>query len=504
MTTVEVYKKDETLIQIRCSDSGVIMEIVEFFTFTVEGAKYHPLVRSKQWDGRISLLNKRNQTLPYGLITHLGEFCKSRGYAFAPQSNITNFSAPTQFDLREYVSLLNITTRGSAITPRDYQVDAFQHAVTTRRSVLISPTASGKSLIIYMMLRWFLDHATCDNKRVLIIVPTTALCAQMKGDFADYSQTDNGFNAESAVHEIYAGKAKDNPGSDVYVTTWQSAITMPKEWFCKFGMVIGDEAHGAKAKSLNAIMSYLTHASYRIGTTGTLDNVTVNKLVIIGNFGPIYRVTSTKELMTSDTISQLKICCLVLKYPDEIRKAVCKAEYKDEIDFIISHANRNKFITNLASGLNGNTLILFNYVEKHGKPLYKLICDKVATTPTRKVFYVSGCVDTDERERIRKITESETNAIIVASLGTFSTGTNLRNLHNLMFAAPTKSQIRVLQSIGRVLRKTDDGKPATLYDISDDLSWKKKKNHTLNHAIERIKIYDSEQFDYKLYEVPIT
>jgi superfamily II DNA or RNA helicase len=121
----------------------------------------------------------------------------------------------------------------------------------------------------------------------------------------------------------------------------------------------------------------------------------------------------------------------------------------------------------------------------------------------RKIFFVSGSTDVDTREQIRSITENEKNAIIVASLGTFSTGINIRNLHNIIFASPSKSQIRVLQSIGRGLRKSEDGRDTILFDIADDLHWKKNKNYTLNHAAERIKIYTKEKFNYKIYEVNI-
>jgi superfamily II DNA or RNA helicase len=102
---------------------------------------------------------------------------------------------------------------------------------------------------------------------------------------------------------------------------------------------------------------------------------------------------------------------------------------------------------------------------------------------------------------VRSITETQNNAIIVASLGTFSTGINIRNLHNIIFASPSKSQIRVLQSIGRGLRKST--RNTKVYDIADDLHWKTNKNYTLNHAAERIKIYSKEKFDYELFEINI-
>lgn len=502
MTLVNVTKKDETLIQFQCDDSGVIAEIGEFFTFFAEGYKFMPSYKNKTWDGRIRLANLRNNTLPYGLLVHLMEFCRSRGYEIRIADEITKIHCPSLEELAEYASMIPLSVNGKRIAGmRDYQFDGFSHAIRENRSLLISPTGSGKSLIIYMLLRWYLDHFPKD-KMVLIVVTTTGLVEQMKKDFADYSLFDDDFDAEKEVHQIYSGKEKFKFPGRVVVTTWQSAVKLDKRWFAPFGMVIGDEAHQFKAKSLNTIMSNLVNANYRIGTTGTIDDIQCNKLILVGNFGPVHRVTSTRALMDSDTLAQLKIKCLVLKYSDELRKAVSKVDYQAEIDYIVSHTGRNRFITNLAADQKGNTMVLFNYVEKHGKPLCKLISEKLKGT-NRKVFYVSGEVVTDERERIREILEVEKDAVIVASSGTFSTGINIRNLHNIIFAAPTKSMIRVLQSIGRGLRKSDDGRATTLYDISDDFAWKKKKNYTLNHAISRVKIYDNEKFDYTLYEIPM-
>lgn len=119
----------------------------------------------------------------------------------------------------------------------------------------------------------------------------------------------------------------------------------------------------------------------------------------------------------------------------------------------------------------------------------------------RKVFYVDGNIDGMVREDIRRAVEEEKDAIIVASLGTFSTGVNIPNLHNVIFGSPSKSRIKTLQSIGRSLRLSDGKEFATLFDIADDLSWKSKKNHTIQHFVERVKMYDDEKFDYKIYNV---
>ena len=110
-------------------------------------------------------------------------------------------------------------------------------------------------------------------------------------------------------------------------------------------------------------------------------------------------------------------------------------------------------------------------------------------------------MDTEERELVRKITEQENNAIIVASYGTFSTGINIKNLHNVVFASPSKSRIRNLQSIGRVLRKGKEKVSATLYDIADEIPNKSKRNYTLNHLVERIKVYNEENFNYEILSI---
>jgi superfamily II DNA or RNA helicase len=497
---INVSKIDETLIRVRCDDGGTYQEISEFFTFFAEGYKFMPAYKNKMWDGKIRLFNLRNNSLPFGLLDHLKGFAKTRNYEITVDPKIDQFNKPSFEELVEYVSSMSLSANGKVITMRDYQFDGFSHAIRDKRSLLISPTGSGKSLIIYMLIRWYLDNSPND-KMALIIVPTTSLVEQMQKDFADYSSNDDEFDAENEVHKIYSGKEKFNFKGRVVVTTWQSAAKLDRKWFLQFGMVVGDEAHQFKAKSLNDIMSKLVFAEYRIGTTGTIDNIQCNKLVLIGNFGPVHKVVSTKDLMDANTLAKLKINCIILRYPDEVCKAVVRTAYQDEIDYIISHEGRNRFIRNLAIDIKGNTLVLFNYVEKHGKPLFKLILNAIGAN--RKVFFVSGAVAALQREEIRRITETEKDAIIVASLGTFSVGVNIRNVHNIIFASPTKSQIRVLQSIGRGLRKADNGQDTTLYDISDNFSWRKSKNYTLKHAIERTRIYDSEQFDYSTFEIPI-
>jgi superfamily II DNA or RNA helicase len=373
---------------------------------------------------------------------------------------------------------------------RDYQLKSFIQAIRNRRILLLSPTASGKSLILYLIVR-FLQQ---EHKRGLLIVPTTSLVEQMYSDFESY-----GYDSDEYCHRQYSGKEK-HTRKFLTITTWQSIYKNEKDWFEQFDFVLGDEAHQFKAKSLTTILSGCTNARYRIGTTGTLDGTQTHRLVLEGLFGPVYKATSTAELIDKGQLASFKIKCLILKYPDLICKEARSWDYNNEMDYIVGNKARNEFIRNLTLSLTGNSLVLFQFVEKHGKQLHEIIKDSAGK---RKVFFVFGGTDVEVRESVRSITERENDAIIVASYGTFSTGVNIRNLHNIIFASPSKSRVRNLQSIGRGLRLGENKEEATLFDIADDFRIGKFANYTLKHFVERVKIYDEEKFNYKFYNIEL-
>lgn len=498
---IKVKKKNHVFLHIE-TDSGIQQELSEHFCFFVDGYKYIPSYRNKMWDGKIRLFNTRDKTLYTGLFKYLKEFADARDYDIIVEDNSFYGRPDTEevFDIDGLLSEISLTAQGKVIEPRDYQRIAVNHALENKQSLLLSPTASGKSLIIYLAMREFLASNEGD---VLLIVPTTSLVEQMYSDFADYSSTDD-WNVEQECYRIYGGKEKYNIKQRVVISTWQSIYKERIEFFEGYGMVIGDEAHNFKAKSLTSILEKCHNAKYRIGTTGTLDGAHINQLVLEGLFGPVFKVTTTKKLMDESALADLDISVLLLKYEDEYCREVSKFKYQQELDFIVTYQPRNNFITNLALDQEGNTLILFNYVDKHGKPLFEMLKDKLEKLNTKKkVYYVSGETDVDTREKIRALTEESDGAIIVASVGTFSTGINIRRLHNIIFASPSKSQVRVLQSIGRGLRKSDDGLSTKVFDIADDLHWKSTKNYTLQHAAKRIQIYTQEQFVYKIFEIKI-
>jgi superfamily II DNA or RNA helicase len=492
MSDIVATKIDAVDLKIECEDS-IAKELNQFFTFYVPNYEFTPAYKNKKWDGKIRLFNLYSRKLYIGLLDYLVQFAKDRKYTI--EHKIVNEHPVTTDDVSRMVNELKIESRGKLITPHDYQIDAITHAINKKRTLLLSPTGSGKSLIIYSLVRHYLSQLEQDEK-ILIVVPTTGLVSQMYNDFRDYAGKN--WDVEKNCHVIFSGQDKLT-NKQVVISTWQSIYKMPKNFFDKYKVVFGDECHLFKAKSLTTLMTKLTEANVRIGTTGTLDGTQVHKLVIEGLFGRVRNVTTTKTLMEREVLSNLQIDCLMLQYsPNEIQE-IKRASYMDEMKWIIAHPKRNKFISDLCGKIKGNTLVLFNYVELHGKPLYELI---QKSYPNKKVFFIYGGTDADQREKIRQIVDQEKEAILVASYGTCSTGINIRNINNIVFTSPSKSVVRVLQSIGRGLRRSESKDSVKLYDIADNLSYKKYRNHTMRHLDERIKIYTNEHFDYKL--IPIT
>ena len=490
MSDLILYKQNEAFIRFACEKS-IAQELADYITFFVPGYQFMPAYKNRLWDGKIRLADLRTYTIYHGLVPYIEKFCEERNYKLEIDAAVNNTESFSALEANEFLEQLHLDKSIIAEGVRDYQYKSFLFAVRNKRMLLLSPTGSGKSLIQYLILR-YLQHV--NYKKGLLIVPTTSLVEQMYSDFKSY-----GYDTDTYCHRQYSGKEK-HTDKFLTITTWQSIYKNPPEYFEQFDFVLGDEAHQFKAKSLTTIMTGLKNAKYRIGCTGTIDGTQTHKLVLEGLFGPVYQSTTTAKLIENKQLADFRIKCLVLKYPEDVCKLSRGWDYQSEIDYIVKSTARNEFIRNLTLSLEGNSLILFNLVEKHGKHLHKMIDEKATN---RHVFFVYGGTDVDVREQVRAITEKENNAIIVASYGTFSTGINIRNLHNVVFASPSKSRVRNLQSIGRGLRIGDNKTEAVLYDIADDFRIGKHVNYTLQHLQERVRIYDEEKFKYKFYNIEV-
>lgn len=480
------------------ADASTIMELSEALTFMAPNYRFNPKYKARVWDGKIRLVNGMSGYVYAGLAKRIKRFCDTRGYTFSFDKEL-QYTDITADQVKDFIKTLNIPEKFES---RDYQVDSIVKCITSGRRTLISPTSSGKSFMIYVIMRWYQQF----GHKCLIIVPTIGLVNQMESDFRDYGYVDNVSLSTNGID-----RGDDIPAAAV-ITTWQSLnngkTKMHKSWYSQFGCVFGDEAHGAKATSLIQILSSLEGCKYRFGTTGTLDGDPLNETTIEGLFGPRYKSVTTKDLMESGHVSKLKIKCIVLKYPEEVCKEFHRGipiigstkkkykTYQEEIDFLVDYEARNEFLKKLTLSLKGNKLLFFRIID-HGKKMYDLITG----ASQHNVFYIDGSVDGTSREDIRKAIEEEHNATLIASLGTTSTGVSINKLHHMIAASPSKSKIKVLQSIGRMLRMHKDKEEAVLYDVVDDLSYKGKQNFTLRHFLERCQIYDAEKFEFEIHNV---
>jgi superfamily II DNA or RNA helicase len=499
METIKVSFLNNSNVKIHCPDD-VRMELSETFSFYIENAKHHPLVKARRWDGKIRLYNSAKSTLPVGLVPELSKFVTDRGYNISIDKEVVEcFSNPIVSKDMFTSALKNIplSSGGNVINAYDYQLKMAYYAIKHKRQVFLSATSTGKSASIYLINR-LLQELTTD--KLLIIVPSVSLVEQLYGDFKDYSELDDEWIVEHNVEKLYSEYSYTGK-TQILISTWQSLLPIYKakdfEFFEQFKSVVVDECHLAKGDSLQKLVNACTQAEYKIGLTGTLDGSLTNEMVIKSSLGPVVKIQSIKQATESGRVSPLKIECIELKYPTDTKSYTKSLDYQAETSFLNGFEKRNNFILNLVKNLKGNTLVLFNRIEEHGDVLNELLTSEL---PDRSIFYIHGGVEGSERNDIRSIVEKEDNAIVLASSGTMSTGVSVKRIHNIIFSSSSKSIVRILQSIGRGLRLASDKEECTVYDLFDNFE-QSKPNFSLSHAQHRFSIYAEQEMNFRIRSI---
>jgi superfamily II DNA or RNA helicase len=484
-----ITKLNNVYARVDC-DRAISMELSDRYTFEVPNARFMHIVKNKMWDGKIRLFNQKDRTIYVGLVASVIEYAKTNDFSY-------HYEDEKPLDISDATFERFLWDEKPSKVPRDFQMAAFKMGIRDKRHIFISPTASGKSFMMYLTARYINKMF---GKRVLVIVPSTQLVAQLAKEFVSYN---NGQPLD--IYQIRDGADKEND-HDIVIATWQSIYNQKSGWYKPFSAVLGDEVHTFKADCLKNIMER-SNTIFRLGYTGTLDGSETNQLVLQGLFGAIHQVTTYSELRRRGIIADPKINVILVKHPDAARRALAnikdkasgksrKATYAEEMSYLATCQERNNMIADLVSTLKGNTLILYAKVDKHIKPMHEQL---QARFGLERTHLIHGAIETEEREIIREIVDNSKNAILSASFQTFQAGINIVNIDNIIFAAPTASIIRLLQSIGRGLRRSEDKTKLNVFDFADDLRWKSKENHTFDHLLERINIYNREEFDYKLY-----
>lgn len=501
MKTAIIKRLNETYSQVLC-EPEIARALYDEFTVDVHASKFAK--RSiAGWDGLIRFFRTFNNSIYTGLIPKVIQFCKNNGIDIQYQDDIDLLKPECCFsvnDVNEIIQKLQLcNNEGLQIEPMEHQYAALYHTIRdTNRAVILSPTSSGKSLIIYVLTRFLIDIL---DKKVLLVVPNVSLIHQLYNDFCDYSKqtTSESYNWVKDTVQMVTGSSKEKRQQCI-LANWQAIYKMPTAYFSDFEAVIMDEVHSAKADSLKGIVERCVNAKYRYGFTGTLQDSVCHITTIEGLFGSVFKVTSTKELMNQGIVSSLLIKMVFLGYSTRSRLLSTTMEYSEEMKFVALNKNKNAFIVALAEKIQGNTIILVNLVEEHAKILYNMLIQY----SKKKIYYISGNIKPEERERIRHEMEINNDCILVATYGTLSVGVNIKNIHNIIFGAAFKSRIRVLQSIGRELRLHENKTKAVLYDLVDDLSIyngkKTKMNYLMKHASKRMLYYQDEGFDYQVLQ----
>ena len=507
---INVFLKDQATLDVM-STGPILNAIDKEFSYRADGYKWDPRFIRGVWDGIEHLFNPNDGKLPAGLFNKLAAFAQRNSIPLQFDSNANGLQLYNNayIDPTEYIKSLKITGNdGTDIFPKDYQLASVEKSINHKRVTVQSPTGSGKSLVIYLMTRWFMDnvspHRNGPGADTLIVVPNISLVEQLQKDFADYSQLDPTFDADAEVHKIHSG-AEKTTDKKIVITTWQSINKLGPQWFKRFGLYIGDEVHKFKANCLRTITKKMVNADFRMGTTGTINPGNASRMIVMGSFGPTFKATSTDKLIDDGTLAPLDIEIHKLKYaewpfPEEevVEEASLGAMFETMNKYTYAHEERNNYIANLVKQQTQNTLVLTRHVKKHGEPLRDII---QAACPDKKVYLSTGSTPVEVREEIRANSEKNDNIVIVASYQIFSTGINIKNLHNIVFAASTKSYITTIQSIGRGLRKLKDNK-TKVYDIVD--VFPTKINFLANHGKTRQTYYDKEKFRTNIININIS
>jgi superfamily II DNA or RNA helicase len=509
--TLYVHDVNEAFVRLEAPES-ILKEISQAFTFKKPGAQFDPRVQKRLWDGKIRLL-RSDRMIYKGLLRYLKKFCDENNYDFVyngtPKTIIGLNRTKENVEKTVEMAMRWLDKVKLPFEPHDYQVRYFLEAIRTGRSTFISPTSSGKSLIIYLITRFYFEHGYDDQAKILIVVPTTDLVGQMYSDFRNYSFcVDSEFNSDdpsrctfdvdSQTHAITGGASK-NTDRRIVISTWQSIYKLGTDYFDQYGLTFIDEAHLAKAECLKGIFEKSHNTPFRLGFTGTLDDTECNRYVIEGLLGPVKQFVDTKTLMDRGIVSELKIKMVMLGHAEEVRKELRNApSYHVERDYIFTHEKRAKFLLSYAEQLKGNVLILTHSVAKH-VPLiqekHKIMIE--AGVIKKPLLLATGLQHWSERDAVKECLEAEDNINVLASYKLFSTGISVNNIQHVIFSTPNKAMIEILQSIGRGLRLDGKTNIVTVHDFVDDMSSKNYTNYLLVHGLEREVLYMKNEFKYK-------
>ena len=509
MRIINITKENESYLRVIGLSEHEHSRLAEDLAFYVPGYKFDSRFRSGQWDGKIRLLKKNSTLLYLGLLDTLKSLLQKYSIPFTTSDQFCDIGY-SEDRISSALKYLKLPEHIEEVFK--HQIDFMKIALSTKKCIVVSPTGSGKSLCLYIYAKYLIENFLDADSKILLVVPSTSLVCQMQTDFESYDTYYN--TIKDKIHPIIGGLEKDDPTKQIYISTWQSIYDLPKEYFQKFKVLIVDEVHRAKAKSIVSITEKCTKSEWRLGCTGTTSGYKTHDIVLIGVIGKIHRVVKTSELIEQKILAPIKIFNFIFKYPLDAKLLCRNLDYQKEKKWIISNKKRNLIIIEIISNLKQNTIVMFDFIE-HGKFLFEELSKKLLGK--KKILYVDGSTKVEEREWIRGEMERDDSHILVASASIYSTGINIKRIHNIVLTSGGKSKIRILQSIGRGLRTHASKDRLNIIDIVDDLQISRedanefrlqsgigvstRQNFMLYHFKQRLGYYTDEGFDYANKEV---
>lgn len=501
MVDITITKMNETYIRVVCAEVHMEMEIQDRFSFEVPNAKHDPRVKAGRWDGIRRLYNRTHKRMYTGLLFELMRFLKKQGYTYSVAPELVIKPSVELDDIKHVCTeLIKPHDKGHLIELYDYQYDAVHYMLNMNRTICLAATSAGKSVSIYAALRLYQLSDDMAGKHMIVIVPSKLLVEQMYSDFENYSTFEGAtWNARDHCQRV----SSDHKGpvkKQIVITTWQSLKNIPGYMISDAGAIFVDEAHTVKGPVLASFLELAVNCGVRHGLTGTLNDFEADELSAQGLLGPSKRIVTSREIIDAGRATDVTVNMIILDYDVDTKRKYAadqmnvpatrsSLKYNSEVNFINNLDCRKKLINDIALKLKGNTIILFDRVEEYGIKLYDEMKEK-----HDKTFLIVGDVGIKDRVKIKDMLENVEGAIVYATSSIMSTGISIKNLHNIIFASSSKSKIRVLQSIGRLMRLHESKSMAQLIDFVDKLDHKGMPNFTLKHCEERIKFYSREKY----------
>jgi superfamily II DNA or RNA helicase len=493
MALINFYHIDQNYVGFNGS-RDIITELRDKYSFYAKNYKWDKRFKMGYWDGKLSVLKLKENRMYAGMLDEIKRYLDEEGIEYDDTTRLVGKKSITSEQVLKFYQDIK-----GPFVPHDSQVDAFKACIDNGRNIVLAPTSNGKSYIIHGLNAYY----TKRKFKTLIVINRSQLVLQLQENFVQE------YGADYTVSTIY----DENQDTDIVISTWQSLQNTDARWFEQFDVLIADEVHGFKAKSLVSLVDKCSHIAYRHGFTATLDNDSqTDAYALEGMFGRPIRTITLKEQIDQGISARPIVFVCMINYPvtdrrelvSDIKRIRAQAAtegrtvtealpFQIEAKFLENHEGRNALIQKLVMSQKGNTFVAFKNQE-HGKILLEKIKEVVTDKP---IFFANGTVKKEKRFEMQKTIQGLKESVAVVSFGTFSTGVNITNLNNLIIASQLKSAITVPQMVGRMIRLTEGKTTANVIDICDDLSSGDSKNVFYRHFDERMKFYVKNGFDIR-------